>query len=630
MPTMTDLNTALDRQKALKKQLSERLNNTDLFAANATYDKPFTPKTYLKQDIVKATIWAIASGERFLFIGPPGIGKTSFMKSVTDMLDYELVYIPAAMISIENLMAGMPVDDEHLGQKVLEFLVYDKFASDKPKVIVIDEIGRADPSLGNTLMELLQEGTLAGDPIPGLATVIALDNPQGAECGRINGLDLAQASRFATVVLDRNDSPWREALAGKYEHIDLSDLFVSYNRLSREVTNRLSPRVLDHLIWMLTNGFPAIWTLPKIAGERLTLGSGVAETERILSDLAEALDAPNPEPSDALIDRLIQAAVRDGVNISLEGPPGIGKTARIKAALSEMTSESVYFSGPATNPEDLTVPFPAMGKDGKTYLEMMPHRKLMTPTDKVVVIDEERRANRRTANAFMEVVQEGSVGGVPIPGYRCTIALNNPKEVAGYKMDVGRADLAQVTRYAGHVDVSPNALGATAWLYDTYGEDALPFVEWWKNDIDATARVLVPPRSVEKLINLHQAGLPLEWGKPHLDGEYVPVPLVALQARLAGNRQENFSTVIDNFEEYVERLTPDERHADHDQLAHLAVYNALVLAEQAELESHRDKVVTLVSLLAKQHRMNLVGDKRTQRFFAPVLAAANARQQAAA
>jgi MoxR-like ATPase len=154
--------------------------------------------------MVKAFVHALASGQRYYFVGEAGIGKTSFIKAVGDALGYDVITINAANLGVENLFVPFPVHSEELDVQVLETLFFKRFAASSKKVIFIDEIGRADQGLANTLMELLQEGTLAGRPIPGLVTVLAADNPQGSSYGRMSGLDFSQADRFATVKLDAN------------------------------------------------------------------------------------------------------------------------------------------------------------------------------------------------------------------------------------------------------------------------------------------------------------------------------------------------------------------------------------------------------------------------------------------
>ena len=242
-------------------------------------------------------------------------GKTSFIRwFVTKVLGYEMVYIPAAQISIENLMVPFPADDPEFGRKVLETMFFNQFTSDKKKVVFIDEIGRADASLGNTLMELLQEGTLGGKAVPGLVTVLAADNPGGAAYGKMSGLDFSQADRFAAVSLSSKDTPWRRHLAEEFPETDLTRTFSVYDTLPAEVRETLNPRVLSFLIKALQNGFPALMALPMVNGKRVMLttrgetsASAIEKyTNTTLDKIASALGTVNRTSVPDLVKKAIE------------------------------------------------------------------------------------------------------------------------------------------------------------------------------------------------------------------------------------------------------------------------------------------------------------------------------------
>jgi len=137
-----------------KESLEEVLNT---FQENATYKETPDAKEYMNFPIAKALLHAVASGQRYYLVGEAGIGKTSFAKWFCNVLGIKIAYLNAANISIENLQVPFPVEDPISSLKVLDPLFYNEFVTPGPKVIFIDEIGRADQSLGNSLMEILQE-----------------------------------------------------------------------------------------------------------------------------------------------------------------------------------------------------------------------------------------------------------------------------------------------------------------------------------------------------------------------------------------------------------------------------------------------------------------------------------------
>lgn len=618
----TSLEAALARQAQLTEKLEAALKKAH--KPNATFDKAPNVSTLMKLDMVRATIWSIASGQRFLFKGDSGIGKTSFLKWILGLLGIRMVYLPAANITIENLMIAMPKFSEKVGRKVLTYWFLWKLRGDDEKVIVIDETGRADKTLGNILMELIQEGTLAGRPIPGLLTVIAADNLANGTYGKINSLDLAQASRFATIEVDSTSTPWQQALASRFPDVDLKDVFVAYSRLDADQRIVFSPAVLENVLHATFAGLPPVTGLTMISSDYIpiTNKAGRDTTEEVLAAICAAVGQPVRELRPGTVISAIQWAFREGIarhdaqngrtfsTLYIEGAPGTGKTAHIKqvAESDEVRKlaggrdvQVIYLSASATTPEDLNYPFP--GEEGSDALEMILHEQYETDALKVVVVDEVFRANRRTANSLMEFTGDGSIGGVDIKGLFCIIALNNPKEVAGYKLDVGRPDPAQARRFEVSLIAQPGTLPVTEYLLATYGEElATPFIEWWQDDIGDLERLLVPPRSLEMMIGMYAAGLDLAWAKPHVGDEYVAVSLADLQARLDSRPQARLRAIAAKVDEYEQLLADGENNPE----AQTAVFIAFSKAELSQLEEHRDVVVRLLSVLESQHRFNLI------------------------
>jgi MoxR-like ATPase len=596
----------------VKETLDKHL---DSYAKNATYTTKPDVKDYINLPIVKAFVHAVASGQRYYLVGEAGIGKTSFVKEIGAALGYEVICINAANLGVENLFVPFPVETND-GQRVLESLFFSKFTTPTKKVIFIDEIGRADAGLANTLMELLQEGTLAGRPIEGLVTVIAADNPQGSSYGRMSGLDFSQADRFATVQLDSKTTPWRRAVAARFAEVDLKKTFSAYDTLDSDIRRVLNPRVLEFVISALLEGFPAAWALPIVNGVRLTLTDrgGNDRTKDVLDKIAAALGTVNRDVIADGVDRAVEYAVRTGQNVYIQGRPGIGKTARIKALLKAAGVAYEYDSAAVLSPEDLTVPFPSA--DGKT-LDLVPMAKFGREDKWVWIVDEICRGSRRTQNAIMEPVQERTLGGNPT-NIIATIALNNPREVAGFKLDVGKNDLAQASRFALSLEIDAKDIPSARYLREKYSEEvATPFVEWWEDDLDDVGRVLCTPRCLERMISLYEAGNDLQWALPYVNGDYVKVPLVELHARLDKRPLARLRQIIANVEQYEAELSKGK---DEASMEHATVFMAFYKADIPQLDEVRDICVRLYKLLDRQHRIDLIrqGGER-QKFWNEIL-----------
>jgi len=602
-----------DAVSAVKDALEKYLAS---YQPNATYKSKPELKDYLALPIVKAFVHALSTGQRMYLVGEAGIGKTSFVKAVGNEMGYDVISINAANLGVENLFVPFPRTHPEWGSRVIKSLFYKRFATDTQKVIFIDEIGRADAGLANTLMELLQEGTLAGEKIEGLVTVIAADNPQGTSYGKMSGLDFSQADRFATVVLDSKSTPWRRALATEFAEVDLTKVFTTYDTLDADVRKIANPRVLAFIISALLEGFPGECALPMVTGvrQKLVTKAGNDVTKDVLDKIASALGTINRESIPDIVDRAVDYSIRHGKNIYIQGRPGIGKTARIKAILKTKNITAHYDSAAVLQPEDLTIPFPS--DDGKT-LDLVPMEKFADPNPWIWIVDEIARGSRRTQNAIMEPIQERTIGGLKT-GLIATIALNNPREVAGFKLDVGKNDLAQASRFALSIEIDAKDIPSARFLREVYGEElATPFIEWWEDDLDDIGRVLCTPRCLERMINLHESGNDLLWALPFVNGEYVKVPLVELHARLDKRPLARLRQVVANVDEYATQLALGK---DEEAMAHATVFMAFYKADIPQLEEVRDICVRLFDLLDRQHRIDLIrqgGDR--QKFWHGIL-----------
>jgi len=599
---------AQDALVAIRTALEEQAKAS---TPNATYPDPWEVSAYMKLDIVRAVCHAVATGQSYRFIGPAGTGKTSFLQSLANLIeDLDVVLINAANTSIENLKIPFLVTDPETGERFLKDVFYDALASDKPKIVFIDEMSRAPEGLANTLMELLQEGSIGGWEIPNLRAVIAADNPQGSVYGKLVGLDFAQADRFVTVELDYASTPWKRALAEKFETTDLTKIFRVFDTLDSEVRAVLNPRIIEFMITALQAGFPAELVLPMVNGvrQRLLNKNGDDVTDSVLEKIASAIGVSNPSVTPEIIQRSVKFAVENGLNIYIQGRPGIGKTSYIKALLETMNVDTRYDSAANLSAEDLHVPFP---NSERPVLDLLVKDKYLPDGPWVYLLDEVHRGGRDVQASLMELLQERTLGGQET-NIVCTIALNNPREVHGFKLDVGKTDLAVATRFALSIEIDADHIPSPTYLRDKYGEEyATPFIEWWEDDLDDVGRVLCTPRTLERLIELHLAGNPLQWGLAHVKGEYVGVPLVDLNARLDKQPMARLKAIVDKVDWYADELAKGK---DESPMEHAAVFWAFAKADLKQLRAARDVCVRLFGLLDRQHKLDLIregGERQT-------------------
>lgn len=583
----------------------------------------------LATDRVDALLgWAVATRSSVHLIGPHGIGKTAYVRAWCQARGLRVVERSLPVCSQRDFCVPVPVQDPATGQRHLEVLVLEQLLARGPDdryVLVLDELSRADRTTLNTAMELLQEGTIAGQPLPGLAAVVALDNPVGDDAYTgVVGLDLAQADRVATLEVTDDDLPWRAYLAGVHGR-PLERVWQAWGRLSGAARAVLCPRVLDHLITVVDAGLPAALALPELPSGRQQLRSddGHDITDTVLDELTSAVhdswqDAPadpgraravpvtdatpgDAAPGDAAstastAQRAIAAAVTGGWQLRLVGPPGIGKTSFVREAVARTGLELEYLSLSQTSVTDLVVPVPVAGR-----LEFLPAARLVAPDRRyVLVLDEFSRASADTASAAMELVNERAIAGRRLDGCVAVIALDNPAEVAGLHLDTGRIDVAQASRFTATVTVDEHDLPWRAVLRARFPEHAPAFLDWRAEDLDDAARVLVSPRCLERMLSLHDAGLDVDLGLPMLGAERVPVGTVALRRRLRGERHRGLSALVAELDVVTDAL------AAGDERTQLDVLTALQRAEPTTLSTHAPAVARLLGALHPNHRLALV------------------------
>ncbi|WP_406254166.1 AAA family ATPase [Streptomyces chartreusis] len=571
----------------------------------------------------------IDMGQTGQIFGEHGIGKTATFFTHIERAheNTELVYVPAANLTPDDLLVNAPVRDAHTGELVLRQLVMSQLKPGRPFVLLIDDSLQAGDTIQSQLMQIACNWTLGEHDLRALGCVgvFLTDNESPAETSARRN-DLALLDRMVTMRITANDTAWRRHLAAKYRPWDLRPVFSLWASLSPALRALLSPRTLDHVLANAKEGFPLRWGLPLVDGERLRLTEpgadgrpGQNRTAEILDRIAESLGVPNPTTVPDPVRQVVRAALRNRWTVLLQGPPGCGKTELVRETVREgLGRDALYFSLPVTNVEDLCAPIPSA--DGT--LENLLAAKFTGPEPKAIVWDEYNRPKDKAAFAkLMEITQEWSLAGRRIANLRAQIAVQNPPYHLGRKLLVARNNIAQATRFTASLEVRPEDIPANEWLLAHYGQDAETVLEWWKHDIDDDGRAWITKRTLERLIKLHRRGLPLEMATVYLgDGEYAPVPLTALMDRLKGRPVTGLRELALDAAAWESRLrraaeTSAEGTDDTD-----VVHQILANAELSQLKKHRAVVTRFVALLPPKLRATyLVGaSERQQRFWTEV------------
>ena len=599
------------------------MTTSKTWRANATY--PTAPDRVGSRlaEFIDAMIDIGQTGQVF---GSHGIGKTAtfFSHLAEAHPDTELVFVPAANLTPDDLLVNAPVREN--GELVLRQLVMSQLRPGKPFVLLIDDSLQAGETIQSQLMQIACNWTLGEHDLRrlGCVGVFLTDNESLAETSARRS-DLAILDRMVTVRMTANDTAWRTTLATRHRDWNLRPFFDVWNSLGPELRELLSPRTMEHVLANAREGFPLRWALPLVNGERLRLAEshgarGIDRTAEILDRLAAALGVQNPATVPDPVRQVLRAALRNRWSVLLQGPPGCGKTELVRETITaELGRDPLYFSLPVTNVEDLCVPLPTA--DGT--LENLLARPFTGGEPKAIVWDEYNRPKDKAAFArLMEITQEWSLAGQPIRGLRAQVAIQNPPYHLGRKLLVSRNNIAQATRFTVSLQVDPADIPANEWLIARYGGVAETVLEWWKHDIDDEGREWITKRTLERLVKLHQRGLPLELATIYLgDGEYAPVPLTALIDRLANRTVTGLAELSAEADRWEKRLRAESASPEGGSGGDI-VHQVLANAELSQLRRHSKVVIRLVALLPPKLRATyLVGvAEDRQRFWIGVFA----------
>jgi len=571
-----------------------------------------------------------------------GIGKTASLYAYARDRGMDLVYMNMSTSSAEDKIGIFPTRgpsgaDGTPGKLELHQQVTRQLASQKPYVLVLDDLRQASKQVQNQGMQMTNQWELGEHKLTGCALVVTLDN-EGANEGIHNHGDLAHADRPTTFRLQANDTGWRFALAHKYADVDLKGVFQVWDSLTPALRHTLSPRALDHMIQVGLLGFPLIWALPMPGGERQRLISAGASdkaqdrTREILDRIAAAMGVPNPERVSDSVAKIVAACMKYRLSVLIQGSPGCGKTMSVREQIRVAGMECVYYPMATTDPEQIFVPIPDM-ENG--YMETLLASRLTQANPYVIVWDEYNRPISQVAfSKTMEILNQCTVDGIELPNLAGQIALCNPPMWLGRKMHTSKNNIAQADRFTISVEITPEDIDANGWLLQQYGADAEVVLEWWKNDITDEHREWVTKRTMERMIENHRSNLPLKNAMMYLgEGEFAPVPLIDLEARFNERPQTRLAQIVTEVEKWVTLLL-DAQETDATGNANVdTVVTALALAEPSQLDENFDAVVTLLGCLKPAMKGTFLdgsGNAERQKFWLRALVALHKRTTTAA
>lgn len=192
---------------------------------------------------------------------------------------------------------------------------------------------------------------------------------------------------------------------------------------------------------------------------------------------------------------ILRKAAKAGLNVLIEGTHGTGKTSLITQVARELGLSMKYYSTATLDPFVDLVGLPVPGIDAAGHPGVIYHRPRDIDQADLVFFDEFNRAQPKTLNAVLEIVQFHTINGEPLPRLKAVFAACNP---VAKDYDVVPLDAALVDRF--HVCVRFEPGPDLAWFRTRFNEElATALCDWFHTDLDMLQQQSVSPRKLEHI-----------------------------------------------------------------------------------------------------------------------------------
>jgi hypothetical protein len=201
---------------------------------------------------------------------------------------------------------------------------------------------------------------------------------------------------------------------------------------------------------------------------------------------------------------------KEGYNVLLSGGHGVGKTAIIKEVFaSEFGNYGenwLYYSASTMDPwvDFIGIPKNYTNDKGQEVFKIIPPEHL-TGEEKIEALffDEINRADEKTLNALMELIQFRSINGRKFPYLKCIWAAENPHDDQDHEYSVKPLDPAQRDRFQIQLNV-PYELNKK-YFTDKYGSEFFDISQsWWNKN-----KKIISPRKLDDMLQGHLKGFSL-------------------------------------------------------------------------------------------------------------------------
>jgi len=205
----------------------------------------------------------------------------------------------------------------------------------------------------------------------------------------------------------------------------------------------------------------------------------------------------------------LKSYAREGENVLLQGRHGVGKTAIIKEVFNSTFGEQNvkwrYFSAPTMDPwvDFVGVPKNYTREDGTEVFKIIPPEHFTGDEQiEALFFDELNRADDKTLNALMELIQFRSINGRKFPHLKCIWAAINPASDDDNNYMVHELDPAQMDRFDKQISI-PYELDMT-YFTTKFGKDIANVANAWWNGHER--KRVISPRKLEGILSSFMKG----------------------------------------------------------------------------------------------------------------------------
>lgn len=275
----------------------------------------------------------------------------------------------------------------------------------------------------------------------------------------------------------------------------------------------------------------------------------------------------------------LRKAAEGEMNVLLEGTHGTGKTSLICQVADEMGLQLKYFSTATLDPFVDLVGLPVPKTDEKGRPSIVYHRQTEISDAELLFFDELNRAQPKTLNAVLEIIQFRTINGEPLPKLKAVFAACNP---VSKEYNVVELDAALLDRFHMHITVEPGP--DAAWFRKQLGRDlGNALCDWYDTDLDPGQQAMVSPRRLEYIGKLISGGI----DPARVTQDKGKLPFRQLQQRVkASNPGIETKDIVDNPSLYARKVA--EEMSTAIRVAHL-----ITRMRPAQMATARDVTLSL-------------------------------------